>query len=223
MMEITERHIIIFSIVTFVIAIGLFIYLPFIGIRGHFANTKKQPLGTKEPFIATTVDIEKLCEVDVSENKWKYIVLHHSATDEGNAYKFDRYHRKEKKWKNGLAYHFVIGNGKGSREGEIEVGNRWKRQIHGAHTANKDINRVSIGICLVGNFEKDYEPAYNQLESLVSLVNYLAKRYNISKSNIIMHNQVVQKNTACPGKNFPYEKLMERIASSQSARTYRGL
>ncbi len=218
MMEITERHIIIFSIVTFVIAIGLFIYLPFIGIRGQL----KQPADTKEPFIAT-VDIEKLCRVNVGENKWKYIVLHHSATDEGNAYKFDRYHRKEKKWKYGLAYHFVIGNGKGSREGEIEVGNRWKRQIHGAHTANKDINRVSIGICLVGNFEKDNEPTYNQLESLVSLVNYLSNRYNIPKSNIIKHNQIVQKSTACPGKNFSYEKLMERIASLQSARTHRGL
>ncbi len=222
MMKITERQVIIFSIVAFAIAIGLFIYLPFIGIRGKFANTQKQPPGTKEPFIAT-VDIEKLCRVYVSENEWKYIVLHHSATDEGNAYKFDRHHRKEKKWKYGLAYHFVIGNGKGSREGEIEVGNRWKRQIHGAHTANMDINRVSIGICLVGNFEKDNEPTYKQLESLASLVSYLSNRYNILESNIVRHNQIVQKTTACPGKNFPYEKLMERIASLQSARTYRGL
>ncbi len=222
MLKITERHVIIFSIVTFVIAIGLFIYLPFIGIRGQFSSTKKQPLGTKESFMAT-VDIEKLCRVYVNENKWKYIVLHHSATDEGNAYKFDRHHRKEKKWKYGLAYHFVIGNGKGSREGEIEVGNRWKRQIHGAHTANMDINRVSIGICLVGNFEKDNEPTYKQLESLASLVSYLAKRYNISKSNIVRHNQVVQKSTACPGRNFPYEKLMERMTSLQPARTHREL
>jgi N-acetyl-anhydromuramyl-L-alanine amidase AmpD len=86
-----------------------------------------------------------------------------------------------------------------------------------------NLNRISIGICLVGNFEKDNEPAYNQFEALVSLVNYLSKRYNIPESNIIRHNQIVQKYTACPGKNFPYEKLMERIASLQPVRTHRRL
>jgi N-acetyl-anhydromuramyl-L-alanine amidase AmpD len=217
-MKIVERHVIIFSIVKFVIAIGLFVYLPFIGIKRQFIKF----MGTEEAFI-TTVDIENLCKVKVPENKWKYIILHHSATDEGNAYKFDRYHRKKRKWENGLAYHFVIGNGKGSRTGEIEVGNRWKEQIHGAHTANKDFNRISIGICLVGNFEEDNEPAYDQFESLVNLVNYLSKRYNIPKSNIIKHNQVVQKSTACPGKNFPYEKFMARIVSLQPTLAHRGL
>lgn len=209
-----------FSIAMFVIATGLFIYLPFIGIRGQL----KQSAGTKESFIPT-VDIEKLCKIDagVRKNKWKHIVLHHSATDEGNAAKFDKHHRETRKWKYGLAYHFVIGNGKGSGVGEIEVGSRWKKQIHGAHTANMNLNRVGIGICLVGNFEKDNEPAYNQFEALVSLVNYLSKRYNIPKSNIVRHNQIVQKYTACPGKNFPYEKFMERIASLQPARTHRRL
>jgi N-acetyl-anhydromuramyl-L-alanine amidase AmpD len=220
MMKITERHVMMFSIAMFVIATGLFIYLPFIGIRGQL----KQSAGTKESFIPT-VDIEKLCKIDVGVrgNKWKHIVLHHSATDEGNAAKFDKHHRETRKWKYGLAYHFVIGNGKGSGVGEIEVGSRWKKQIHGAHTANMNLNRISIGICLVGNFEKDNEPAYNQFEALVSLVNYLSKRYNIPKSNIVRHNQIVQKYTACPGKNFPYEKLMERIASLQPVRTHRRL
>ena len=221
MMKITERHVMMFSIAMFVIATGLFIYLPFIGIEMQL--TKEQSAGIK-PFMSTA-DIEKLCKIDagVRENKWKHIVLHHSATDEGNASKFDKHHRKTRKWKYGLAYHFVIGNGKGSGEGEIEVGGRWKKQIHGAHTANMNINRVGIGICLVGNFEENNEPTYDQFEALASLVNYLSKRYNIPKSNIVRHNQIVQKHTACPGKNFSYEKLMERIASLQPARTHRRL
>jgi N-acetyl-anhydromuramyl-L-alanine amidase AmpD len=221
MMKITERHVMMFSIAMFVIATGLFIYLPFIGIEMQL--TKEQSTGIK-PFMSTA-DIEKLCKIDagVRENKWKHIVLHHSATDEGNASKFDKHHRETRKWKYGLAYHFVIGNGKGSGEGEIEVGSRWKKQIHGAHTANRDINRVGIGICLVGNFEENNEPTYDQFEALASLVSYLSKRYNIPKSNIVRHNQIVQKYTACPGKNFSYEKLMERIASLQPARTHRRL
>lgn len=214
MMKITERHVMMFSIAMFVIATGLFIYLPFIGIEMQL--TKEQSTGIK-PFMSAA-DIEKLCKIDVGvrENKWKHIVLHHSATDEGNASKFDKHHRKTRKWKHGLAYHFVIGNGKGSGEGEIEVGGRWKKQIHGAHTANMDLNRISIGICLVGNFEADNEPTNNQLESLVSLVTYFSEKYHIPKSRIVRHSQVLQKGTACPGKNFPYEQLINEISSLHS-------
>lgn len=199
-MKIVEWHVITVSIAMFVTATGLFIYLPFISI-------KKKP--------TTTIDIEELCRIDVEENKWEYVVLHHSATDEGSADNFDRYHREKKKWKHGLAYHFVIGNGSGSGNGEIEVGNRWKKQIHGAHTANMKLNRISIGICLVGNFEADNKPTNNQIESLVSLVTYFSERYNIPKSRIVRHSQVRQKGTACPGKNFPYKELINEISSLQ--------
>ena len=199
-MKIVERHVIIFSIAMFVTATGLFIYLPFISV---------------ERKVTITIDIEKLCRVNAEENEWKYVVLHDSATDEGNANNFDRYHREEKKWSHGLAYHFVIGNGNGSGNGEIEVGDRWKKQIHGAHTANMDLNRIAIGICLVGNFEEDSEPTDNQFKSLISLVTYLSKRYNIPNSRIVKHSQVIQKGTACPGKNFPYRQLIKELSSLQ--------
>ena len=183
-----------------VTATGLFIYLPFISIK-------------KEPPVTIAINIDELCRVDVEENKWEYVVLHHSATNEGNADSFDKYHRDEKKWEYGLAYHFVIGNGNGSGNGEIEVGDRWKKQIHGAHTANMDLNRISIGICLVGNFEADNEPTNNQLESLVSLVTYFSEKYHIPKSRIVRHSQVLQKGTACPGKNFPYKQFINEVSS----------
>ena len=203
-MKIVERHVIIFIIAIYVTAIGLLIYLPFIGKGRQFT---------------VAIDIEKLCKVDVDENEWKYVVLHHSATDEGNARRFDRYHREKRKWPEGLAYHFVIGNGKGSSNGEIEVGDRWKKQIHGAHTANMNLNQIAIGICLVGNFEEDNKPTNNQLESLTSLVNYVSKKYKIPESNVIMHNQVAQNGTACPGKNFPYEQLIDKVTKLQPERT----
>jgi N-acetyl-anhydromuramyl-L-alanine amidase AmpD len=199
-MKIVEWHVITFSIAMFVTATGLFIYLPFISIK-------------REDTIA--INIEELCRVDVEENRWEYVVLHHSATDEGSADNFDRYHREQKNWEHGLAYHFVIGNGNGSGNGEIEVGDRWKKQIHGAHTANMDLNRISIGICLVGNFEADSEPTDNQIESLISLVAYFSEKYNIPKSRIVRHSQVLQKGTACPGKNFPYKQLINEVSSLQ--------
>ncbi len=201
-MRILERHVKIFAIALFVIAIGLLISLPFIGTNN---------------LLTITVDIERLCRVKGEENEWKYIVLHHSATNEGDAHAFDTYHRKKKKWSNGLAYHFVIGNGSRSGDGEIVVGERWEKQIHGAHTANMNFNRVSIGICLVGNFEEGNKPTRNQFKSLVNLTNYLSKRYYIPKSNIIGHNQVTQKPTACPGKNFPYQMVLNRIVPLHAA------
>lgn len=202
-MKIVEWHVITFSIAMFLTATGLFIYLPYISTK-------------REAPITIAINIEELCRVDVKENRWEYVVLHHSATHEGNANNFDRYHREQKKWENGLAYHFVIGNGNGSGNGEIEVGDRWKKQIHGAHTANMDLNRISIGICLVGNFEEDNKPTNNQLESLISLVDYFSKKYNIPKSRIVKHSQVLQKGTACPGKNFPYKEFINEISSLQS-------
>ncbi len=202
-MKIAEWHIITVSVAMFVTATGLFVYLPFISIK-------------KEPTVTIAININELCRVDVAENKWQYVVLHHSATDEGNANNFDKYHRDEKKWEHGLAYHFVIGNGNGSGNGEIEVGDRWKKQIHGAHTANMDLNRISIGICLVGNFEANNEPTNNQLESLVSLVSYFSEKYHIPKSRIVRHSQVLQKGTACPGKNFPYKQFINEISSVHS-------
>ncbi len=202
-MKIVEWHIITVSVAMFVAATGLFVYLPFISIK-------------KEPTVTIAININELCRVDVAENKWQYVVLHHSATDEGNANNFDKYHRDEKKWEHGLAYHFVIGNGNGSGNGEIEVGDRWKKQIHGAHTANMDLNRISIGICLVGNFEANNEPTNNQLESLVSLVSYFSEKYHIPKSRIVRHSQVLQKGTACPGKNFPYKQFINEISSVHS-------
>jgi len=199
-MKIVEWHVITVSVAMFVIATGLFVYLPFISIK-------------KEPTVTIAINIDELCKVDVEENKWEYVVLHHSATNEGNADNFDKYHRDKKKWEHGLAYHFVIGNGHGSGNGEIEVGDRWKKQLHGAHTANMDLNRISIGICLVGNFEADNEPTNKQLESLVSLVSYFSEKYHIPKSRIVRHSQVLQKGTACPGKNFPYKQFINEVSS----------
>jgi len=136
---------------------------------------------------------------------WRYIVVHHSASDSGSAAEFDKYHRETRGWQNGLGYHFVIGNGTGSEDGEIEMGSRWKRQIDGAHAGVKEYNHYGIGICLVGNFNK-YYPTQAQMKSLTALVEYLQERCHISSDSILMHRQC--KHTDCPGRNFPYYKLL---------------
>lgn len=140
---------------------------------------------------------------------WKYIVIHHSASNGGNAASMDKYHREVRGWTNGLGYHFVIGNGSGSGDGQIEIGGRWLHQLHGAHAGNDEYNQHGIGICLVGNFE-DGQPTEAQVRSLIELVNYLQQRCNIPFENILMHRHV--RDTACPGENFPYYELLANLS-----------
>ena len=40
---------------------------------------------------------------------WKYIIIHHTATDSATFHSIDRYHREIKGWKHGTGYHFIIG------------------------------------------------------------------------------------------------------------------
>lgn len=163
------------------------------------------PISQDEIVIPTAV-LNELNKFKVRD--WKYIVIHHSASYKGNASSIGKYHRKVRGWKNGLGYHFVIGNGNGARNGQIEVGDRWNKQIRGAHAGNDEYNEYGIGICLVGNFDNN-RPSEAQISSLIYLIRYLQERCNIPKKNIIMHRNI--KTTHCPGSHFPYNELMARL------------
>ena len=139
-------------------------------------------------------------------NSWYYIVIHHSATPTGGAAAFDKEHR-QKGWDE-LGYHFVIGNGTDTRDGQIEVGPRWRKQKWGAHAKTPDnrFNDHGIGICLVGNFDVS-RPTAKQLESLARLVAYLQTTYHIPSERIVGHGSVHNLAnggtiTDCPGRNM---------------------
>src|SRR4051812_31599948 len=55
--------------------------------------------------------------------KWTCVVIHHSGTEVGGARRFDRAHRS-RGWDE-LGYHFVVGNGSDTADGQVEVGPRW--------------------------------------------------------------------------------------------------
>jgi hypothetical protein len=146
------------------------------------------------------------------DRKWKWIVLHHSDDLSGNMAKYDDYHRNEKRWEHGCGYHFVIGNGTLSGDGEIELGPRWPRQLHGAHAKTPDnrYNDFGIGICLVGKFNDGAgRPSRAQMDSLVRLVRWLKERYDIDLDRV--HGHCDCCSTECPGKNFPWAELRRRV------------
>jgi hypothetical protein len=146
---------------------------------------------------------------------WNWIIIHHSATPGGDAATFDRMHRS-KGWDE-LGYHFVIGNGTLSRDGEIEVGPRWPKQKYGAHTSTPDnrYNEQGIGICLVGDFQID-RPSAAQTRSIAKLIGYLMKTYNVPASRVVGHGDA--KPTECPGRNISVaeiRRLAERVATGE--------
>lgn len=178
----------------------------------------EQPPPTREEFRALmrgepAVAADPSWKVATKNGRWRSIVVHHTATDGGSAASIDRFHREVRKWKNGLGYHFVIGNGKGMADGEIAVGERWKKQLDGAHVKGKDnANSYSIGIALVGNFDKTM-PTAKQLAALRGLVDFLRKEYTISISAVIGHNAAAASHTACPGRWFFMDELLLALAN----------
>jgi len=143
------------------------------------------------------------------EKGWRAVIIHHSATDEGNAAIFDKLHREQNHWE-GIGYDFVIGNGIDSGDGQVEVTFRWRKQIPGAHcggTSGNWANKDGVGICLVGDFNRTV-PTARQMQSLLKLIRFLQKRYGIPKSRIYGHKTTPgARVTACPGKNFAMTQL----------------
>lgn len=156
----------------------------------------------------TSANIDAIRRAPVQRARWKFVIVHNSGTRQGNARAFDYYHRRIRRMKNGLAYHFVIGNGTSSRNGQIEIGERWRRQINGGHVHSDYMNNIGLGICLVGDFNRD-QPTRAQLEACEELIRYLRERCGQSEGRSLMvrpHREVNPPRwaTDCPGDAFPY-------------------
>ncbi len=145
----------------------------------------------------------------VRNKKWSYIIIHHGGKHNGSAAIYHRYHRDVKRWR-GLGYHFVIGNGTGSKDGQVEIGFRWPGQERGAHVGGKN-NIGKIGICLVGDFDFG-KPTAAQMRSLHKLLKFLQIRFQVPASRVKGHHEVARPGyTHCPGKHFSMTKLRARL------------
>ena len=151
----------------------------------------------------------------VLSRRWRYIVVHNSGTRQGNAKAFEYYHRNVRGMPNGMAYHFVIGNGHSSGDGEIEIGNRWHRQLQGGHVHSDNLNNMSLGICLVGDFNRD-KPTERQIAACDELIRYLRDRVGKIDGRwaIVKPHRAINPPrwpTDCPGDKFPYRWIHGRF------------
>ena len=156
----------------------------------------------------TSSVVEAIRRAPVKRRRWQFIVVHNSGTRQGNARVFDYYHKHVRRMQNGLAYHFVIGNGTSTGNGQVEVGDRWRRQINGGHVHSDYLNNISLGICLVGDFNRD-QPTRAQLDACEELIRYLRDRCGKTERGTIPvkpHREINPPRwpTDCPGDDFPY-------------------
>ena len=148
-------------------------------------------------------------------NRWRYIVVHHSAGDYGSIQFLQQVHRQRqaKDPIDAIPYHFIIGNGNGLGMGEIASDWRQHNNLWGSHVSGNNWQRnwQGLGICLIGNFELHAVPPL-QYRALVRLTKLLMQRYNISPKNVGCHGHIQGESTLCPGRYFPIEDFLQAIA-----------
>ncbi|WP_395373597.1 peptidoglycan recognition family protein [Marinicella sp. W31] len=154
------------------------------------------------------------------KHRWKYIVVHHSGGEYGTIPFLQKVHaeRQPNDPIDAIPYHYVIGNGNGIPMGEIKNDFRKKYNLWGSHLSanNSYRNFLSLGICLIGNFENKKVPS-KQYEALLSLVRKLIRDYTIHVENVSGHGLIRGESTLCPGRHFPMQQLLKDIATSPSA------
>ena len=177
---------------------GQRLFIPLVGVPAFFSPSSAGLL--------TRDQVRGIVGARHGEYGWQTITVHHSGTLKGCARNFHRDHLR--RGLGGLFYHFVIGNGSYSGDGEIEVGWRWKKQVK----ANRPHD---IQICVVGDFNRQF-PTQAQFHSLVNLIAVLREEYAISIDDIRRHEDIKGKRTECPGEYFPFLKLLSRLAEIKS-------
>jgi N-acetylmuramoyl-L-alanine amidase len=141
-------------------------------------------------------------EVTPRAQLWKYVYIHHSGTSGGDAQSLARPGK-------GLCDHFVVGNGDGCQDGEIEIGPRWNKQQAAAPPLGVDsIQPDCISICVVGDFDHAM-PTPTQIRRLSQLVTTLQTQFRISADKVIMLNDTASPSSV--GRYFPVTAFRDQI------------
>lgn len=156
--------------------------------------------------------LERIFQTDkpVDRDRWRAIVIHHSASPYGTPASISAEHRQASL--SGLGYHFLVGNGSGMGDGAIHVGYRWLDQLPGAHAIGPQAeayNQHALGICLVGDGNR--RPFSDlQVRRLAELVAALARELKIPADRILLQSDIAE--TASPGRYFPEASFREYLA-----------
>lgn len=137
--------------------------------------------------------------VNFNLRKPNYVIIHHTAQD-STAQTLKTFTQT----KTQVSAHYVIG-----RDGRVfHMLSDYLRAWH-AGVARwggvTDINSVSVGIELDNNGREPFAEA--QLTSLLKILGYLKRSYNIPAANFIGHGDIAPTRKSDPSALFPWQKL----------------
>jgi hypothetical protein len=143
-----------------------------------------------------------ITSVPVVKGRWHTLFIHHTATLSGSA-------QSLAETATGLPDHFVIGNGDGAGDGEIQIGQRWTQQLVAGVTPGADrIDPDCLSICLVGDFNQS-RPTVTQQRRLAQLVSTLQNRLGIGRKQVFFYSSI--GTPAGIGRYFPGGEFESQI------------
>lgn len=124
--------------------------------------------------------------IPVQPGRWTAIYVRHSNTPEGSAATLAEHARL--RGISGPPDHFVIGNGRGMADGEVQFTARWNEQ---APAASPEVGiRIDpgwISVCLIGDFDRQ-PPTPAQRERLAALVAALGGPLSLTEDHVVRLN-----------------------------------
>lgn len=167
-----------------------------------------------------------------------HIVIHHSATKDGKGNDWEAIRKYHMSWRVEFTpvtkevYDEAVRAGKPHCEaadrdigynlgveedgGKVVVKYGRMFNIPGAHTKECSMNRNSVGICCVGNFDKA-APSKAHWDVTVELTKAVMKHFNIPASNVHGHREVydmagVPRKKTCPGSLWDMGAFRKALA-----------
>jgi len=167
-----------------------------------FGNTLKATPPLEQTIPLMSLDSQFFIgSVNFGIRKPNFIILHHTAqasTDQT----IKTFILKS----TATSAHYVVG-----RDGKIvHMVNDYLRANHagvGKWGNETDLNSCSLGIEIDNNGNEPYSDV--QINSVISLIATLTKKYNIPAANVIGHSDIAPKRKIDPNK-FPWKKLSDR-------------
>jgi len=140
-------------------------------------------------------------EQPADRTSWQYIYIHQSKSFAGNATSLAP--------QGDMGDHFLIGNGDGLVDGEIQMTQRWNLQQPPAPPQGVgNMNANVISVCVVGDFDQT-RPSAAQFHRLADLTKTLQARYRIAPENVMLYPEAPTAGGI--GKHFPMTALREQL------------
>lgn len=170
-------------------------------VKGFAEVVKSMPPVNQTPVTVRPELVGWVGSVNFGIRKPNYVILHHTAQDSTEqTIKTFTIARTQ------VSAHYVVG-----RDGKvIQMVNDYLRAQHaglGKWGNDTDLNSSSIGIEIDNNGNEPYSDI--QIESVISLLLELKKRYNIPTANFIGHADIAPTRKPDPN-NFPWKRLADR-------------